>query len=339
MFKNFESKRAFTLIELLVVIAIIGVLVALLLPAVQSAREAARRVSCANHLKQMGLAMANYEGVMGHFPTMGWGYWLTGDPDNGLGVNQPGGWTYQLLPFIEQENTFSLGGDGTETIRDASGRPVSAASMTQINGHRQRLLVVVSEFACPSRGRSMPMQKSGSSNYLNGFNPVAESIPLDYAMSVGGPTTVLNNARGVMLPLGEVRDNGGMAVAGMAVQGQMVTDGLSKTLLLGERFLPQQHYHTGMHPADDRGIYEGGGWDSYRMSSDVAVDQLGTRKPVRPPYPDDSSSDQSLGFGSAHLGVCGFLFVDGSTQFLNYEIDPLLFALLGWRNDGLPVSR
>src|SRR5687768_6477407 len=86
--------RGFTLVELLVVIAIIGILVALLLPAVQAARESARRTQCKNHLKQLSLAFLTHENTYGYFPSGGWGWVWTGDPDLGSGERQPGGWAY-----------------------------------------------------------------------------------------------------------------------------------------------------------------------------------------------------------------------------------------------------
>src|SRR4029077_15365078 len=101
--------RAFTLIELLVVIAIIGVLVALLLPAVQSAREAARRTHCQNNLKQIGVAFLNFEGAQKAFPSGGWGYHWTGDPDMGFGEKQPGGWAFSILPYLEDSTVFQVG--------------------------------------------------------------------------------------------------------------------------------------------------------------------------------------------------------------------------------------
>src|SRR3712207_4914981 len=96
-------RRAFTLVELLVVIAIIGILVALLLPAVQAAREAARRTECVNHLKQLSLGCMNHESQHKFFPSGGWGNRWVGDPDRGAGVDQPGSWYYSILPFIEEE--------------------------------------------------------------------------------------------------------------------------------------------------------------------------------------------------------------------------------------------
>src|SRR5262245_56637338 len=103
-----RTRPAFTLVELLVVIAIIGVLVALLLPAVQAAREAARRMQCQNNLKQFGLAFQNHHDQIKHLPTDGWGFNYVGDPDMGFGTEQPGGWTFNILPYCEQKTVYDI---------------------------------------------------------------------------------------------------------------------------------------------------------------------------------------------------------------------------------------
>ena len=104
--RSSKSVRGFTLVELLVVIAIIGILISLLLPAVQAAREAARRAQCINHLKQLSLACLNHESAVKELPTAGWVPLSVGNPDAGFGMTQPGGWLYNILPYMEQIALF-----------------------------------------------------------------------------------------------------------------------------------------------------------------------------------------------------------------------------------------
>ena len=102
----------FSLVELLVVIGIIGILVAILMPAVQAAREAGRRAQCANNVKQLAAATLNYVSAQGYFPSSGWGYRWVGDPDRGPGRNQPGSWMYSILPYIGLDAVWKEGADG-----------------------------------------------------------------------------------------------------------------------------------------------------------------------------------------------------------------------------------
>ena len=104
-----RKSAGFTLVELLVVITIIGILIALLLPAVQAAREAARQTQCKNNLKQLALGCLNHDSATGRFPCGGWGFSWTGDADRGNDWRQPGGWIYNILPYIEQQPLHDMG--------------------------------------------------------------------------------------------------------------------------------------------------------------------------------------------------------------------------------------
>jgi prepilin-type N-terminal cleavage/methylation domain-containing protein len=143
----------FTLIELLVVVAIVGVLLGLLLPALQKIREAANRIRCTNNLKQIGLAALNHESVYGRLPGGGWtGRWL-GEPDRGTDWHQPGGWIYQLLRFTEQDSLAAWG----------AGLP--RPQQLEINGERASR--PVPRLICPSRRGIGPFPNALGNDYFN----------------------------------------------------------------------------------------------------------------------------------------------------------------------------
>ena len=166
-----SSFRAFTLVELLVVIAIIGVLVALLLPAVQAAREAARRTQCANQLRQLSLSFHNHHDTFGHLPTGGWGWPWLGYPDYGYGKEQPGGWMYNILPFIEQANLHDIGSGATGAARDEATK--------------RRVQSPFEGMTCPSRRGANVYAYGNSTTVFALTEPFEECSKSDYAACAG----------------------------------------------------------------------------------------------------------------------------------------------------------
>jgi type II secretory pathway pseudopilin PulG len=122
-----------SLVELLVVITIIGILIALLLPAIQAAREAARRTQCTNHLRQIAIACLAHESANKVLPSGGWAYNWAGEPRRGFGKKQPGGWMYSILPYMDLQPLYDLGSDG-----DTSKKV-------------QRIQTPAATYNCPSR--------------------------------------------------------------------------------------------------------------------------------------------------------------------------------------------
>ena len=152
-----QPRRGMTLVETLMVVGIISLLIQLLLPAVQAAREAARRVQCDNKLRQLALACQTHVDTQKHFPTGGWTHTWVGEPERGFGRRQPGGWCYNLLPFLEEKPVHELargtiGAERRARLRTMTETPVAA-------------------FVCPSRRavQAFPFRRDGS--LVNADNP------------------------------------------------------------------------------------------------------------------------------------------------------------------------
>ncbi len=338
----------FTLVELLVVIAIIGILVALLLPAIQAAREAARRTQCINQMKQLSLAALNHESALGYLPAGGWGFRWTGDPDMGFGEKQPGGWTFSLLYFIEQGAVQTIG----QGLSDADK---SAALMRQKT-------TPVPMFYCPSR--RAPTLAYGPESSINSDQPADGMVAkTDYAGSggCGMPEMTTVDRQGRPFGPGSIHClkhyphpsvcNGlttkdiadkfdGVIVSRWPVEVRRITDGVSNTMLIGERYLHVSLYeHRANIPTDNNSMYQGYDWDTVRWSSGWVNPSAppGEEMPGMP-RPDTEGNLSYIGttlrFGSAHPGVFQAGFCDGSIQTLSYDIDPNTWERFGARDDG-----
>ena len=246
-----RSRRAFTLVEMLVVIAIIGILISLVLPAVQAARESGRRTQCQNNLKQLGLAMESHVVAHGRYPTNGWGYMWIGDPDRGTRPEQPGGWIYNTLPYLEQQSLADLG----QTKSPEDKRQI----LTQL---MRSWLPVLS---CPTRAapRRSPSRPTVVP-YNVDWTPEADLAKNDYAVNGGdyfigpgpGPPT-LEDGDSPGYPWPSTKKATGICYLRSSVQSANVTDGLSQTYLIGEKFVSSLYYETWDDLGYDQSEYSG----------------------------------------------------------------------------------
>ncbi|MEX2167843.1 MAG: DUF1559 domain-containing protein [Pirellulales bacterium] len=346
--KSAGTRRAFTLVELLVVIAIIGILVALLLPAVQAAREAARRTQCTNHIKQLGTACHLHVDTFGFLPSGGWGDWWVGCPDQGAGELQPGSWAYQLLPFIEEADRQGLG-RGFK-CEDPSSRALIGEMVS----------TSVSIFYCPTRRAAQPYPHGGRP--LRNYDPPPLAGKSDYAGSLGhlritqdsdvGPESIAaaaaynwsNSGSDFVrraLPRGGNATTGhtGVIFQRSEIKFKQITDGNTKTYLIGEKNLDPLTYETGGAGNDDQSMYNGFDRDNLRTSyvwPPGFEDRLNASAEV--PRADTPGFDPKWAFGGPHPGGWVAVFCDGSVRFLPYESDLMNHQRLGNRADGQVAS-
>jgi prepilin-type N-terminal cleavage/methylation domain-containing protein len=316
-----KHRHGFTLVELLVVVTIIGILVMLMIPAVQAVREAGRRAQCKNNLGQIGKAMQNHHSTHGYFPSSGWGTRWVGDPERGFGAGQPGGWIYSLLPFMEKENIYAMG-------KGLTGTQKSNMLMEQ---HK----IPVAEFICPSRRRAVAYPASTEAPINAAKAP--QYAKSDYAANGGsvvitGTATEQLNCLQTYPNCNWVRTSAFLlqnfnGVSGERSEVQEIPDGTSYTYFAGEKYLNAEKYVTGDDPSDNGSLYQGNDADVNRWANASL-----------PPMQDNPRLDVgSQRFGSAHAAGFNVVMCDGSVHTLAYDLDPTVHERLANRRDGNPI--
>ena len=322
---NKSNRQGFTLVELLVVIAIIGILIALLVPAVQAAREAARRTRCSNNLKQLGDACLLHLEKYNRFPTGGWGEMWVGLPHRGTRAEQPGGWIYNILPYMDQQNMHDLGMAGT------AGGDYQA-------GSNERIQTPLAILYCPTRrsvvGYPAVEQQARRPHETATVPEITRVGRTDYAINGGsqqigevdGPDSLEDADSYDDWP--DNSNANGISYSRSLVMMAHVRDGASNTYLAGEKYLNPSDYTTGLDPGDNATAYSGDEEDLIRWAGGSNMVPLLDRPDV--PHPHH--------FGSAHSGGCNFVFCDGSVHLINYAIDWQVNDRLADRSDGETID-
>jgi prepilin-type N-terminal cleavage/methylation domain-containing protein/prepilin-type processing-associated H-X9-DG protein len=336
-----QRPRAFTLVELLVVIAIIGILVALLLPAIQAAREAARRVQCLGNLKQLGLASHNFFATKKTFP---------------LGMEMMPGLTYtkatffvRLLPYLE-ENTLSSEWDFKTPQNNVTNSPSTSRAATQIP-----------IFICPSdQFQQKVFQLPGGASAFGGATSPG-AVPGYYsACSYGGNYGVgsyfVHNSQFSVIPNGIYFVTGPDASlnftppppTGLVANHQNlspvknVLDGTSNTLMLGEKYHADDFFDTWTSNNSGLKMYQVSAWGwsggmkggAHVFGSSAVAINFKTIDYTTTPGNFAAQDRRFNAWGSGHPGGASFCYADGSANFISDGIDPTTLTALSTRDGG-----
>jgi prepilin-type N-terminal cleavage/methylation domain-containing protein len=304
-----RARRAFTLVELLVVIAIIGILIAMLLPAVQAAREAARRTQCINKMKQLGLALQNYHAARRVFPQGHVSSETSGCQGSSSGFPMAP-WTVLILPYMERQplqDTFRLKEQFTTTT-NVPGSPINDAAFRQNNP----------DFQCPSDPNSQ--SNVNNCNY--------------FGVQGGGDISLASCTTSSQQ---RVYYDNGVLFFNSKIRIKDVTDGSNHTFLLGETKyqLTPTGRPDGIHLSWSAGSHShpDSGRPAVLAAAVIPINSL----------PFDGGSTDTLHyhtrlFGSFHAGGCHFIMCDGSGHFVSENIDLAVYRFLARRNDGQVVT-
>ncbi len=347
-----QAVRAFTLVELLVVIAIIGVLVALLLPAIQAAREAARRSQCVNNQKQIGLAILNYESGKKHIPP-------------GALMNEGSAWNIYLLPFLEETNAFAWAKIGDNKNFNSQwghpGGPYDDAAKLPENERNVKVIeTTISAFRCPSAALPEHQQDVTADSWW-----IMKRAPASYLGVATGLQTRQYNGGQVYFLKGHPNPEDGNEfyegadgvfygidkddLADKGIKINQIEDGTSNTIMVGEALHDYETCDKQLGvPEDKAGSRQDHWWggsddiDTF-PASDLSEFLGSTAVPInyqRTPEEHqqwctspDSTKCQSLqlAYGSRHSGGAEMLFCDGHVDFIREDIDPQTWSDYGTR--------
>lgn len=303
-----KQKRGFTLVELLVVIAIIGVLVALLLPAVQSAREAARRNTCKNNLRQVGLAMHNYETSFSHLPP-GYEYSL-GNEGNELGYS----WGARILPFMELQPLYD---------QIDFEKPIYHGDNIMARTQHLAMLLCPTDTISPENFVEMGAEQYAMACYVANFG--APDLDLDQEQ-LGVSLAVEHPDTGQTLPTFE--GPWGPFYRNSETRLTQISDGTSNTLMIGER-QNGEFRSAGIH--GNHTEYETT-WVGAVRDIDDSTDDHGHMVLFQTGNTPNHSNSDDRDVSASHSGLSQFLLCDGSVHTVSEEIDMIVYQALGSMN-------
>jgi prepilin-type N-terminal cleavage/methylation domain-containing protein len=305
------QRSGFSLIELLVVITILVILIALLMTAIQAVREMANRVRCANNLKNWGVAVAQHHVTWKRLPAGGWGWNWAGDPDQPNDKDQPGGWLYNLLPYVEQGN-----------LHDLSKGLQGQAKMDATRNMVQSSFLLAN---CPTR--RPPTVLKGGYTPVNASALTLGSARTDYAANAGstscdqyygGPGSISQGMDPTYTGWHDTSTMTGVCFERSELRYSDVTRGASNVFMIGEKYLDPDFYYNGASGSDNENMYNGFDNDMFRDTASTPMQDLSG-------YSDDNR------FGSAHKSVFNMLYVDGGVRQISYNVNSQVFLQAGSR--------